>query len=75
MRIISIHVGLTYESINIKRVLLTVFIVLKCLMACVLDVHFQENPVVRFICARVGLAALAALTIMLMALMALPVAP
>ena len=75
MRIISIHVGLTYESINIKRVLLTVFIVLNSLMAGILDIYFQENPVVRYICARVGLAAMAALTILLMALTVLPVAP
>ena len=42
-------------------------------MAVVLDLHYPENPVVRYICARAGLAALAALTIMLLALMALPV--
>ena len=42
-------------------------------MAVVLELHYPENPVVKYICARVGLAALAALTIMLLASMALPV--
>ncbi len=44
-------------------------------MAGVLDVYYVENPVVRYICARVGLAAMAALTILLLALTVLPVAP
>lgn len=75
MRIINSNVRLTYESINIKRLLLTLFIVLNGLMVGVLDVHFQENPMVGYISARVGLAALAALTILLLALTVLPVAP
>ena len=42
-------------------------------MAGVLDIHLLENPVIKYICARAGLAALAALTILLVASMALPV--
>ena len=44
-------------------------------MADVLDIHFQENPVVKNICARIGIAGMAALTILLLALTVLPVAP
>ncbi len=44
-------------------------------MASVLDFHLQENLVARYICARLGLGALAALTIFLLALTVFPVAP
>ena len=42
-------------------------------MAGVPSFYYPENPVARYICARLGLAALAAFTILLVALMALPV--
>ena len=44
-------------------------------MAGVPNFYYQEDPVARYICARLGLGALAALTIFLVALTILPVAP
>ncbi len=44
-------------------------------MAGVLNFYYQEDPVARYICARLGLGALAALTIFLLALAVFPVVP
>ncbi len=44
-------------------------------MAGVPNFYYQEDPVARYICVRLGLGALAALTIFLVALTILPVAP
>ncbi len=44
-------------------------------MAGVTNFYYQEAPVARYICARLGLGALAALTIFLLALTVFPAAP
>ena len=44
-------------------------------MMDVLDVYYSDDPMVRYIFASAGLAALAALTILVLALTVLPVAP
>ncbi len=44
-------------------------------MVSVLDIYYLEDPMVRYIFARAGFAAMVALTILVLALTVLPVAP